>query len=86
MLDPVTFPFIGLEALIGQAQNSDPEYGQGMKGYGERYGTAYGDALIGTTMTTSVFPSMLHQDPAILSIGQRQHFASQPVFGEPHFL
>jgi hypothetical protein len=34
MFDPVTFPFIGLEALISQAQNSDPEYGQGLKGYG----------------------------------------------------
>ncbi len=69
MLDPVTFPFIGLEALIGQAQNSDPEYGQGLKGYGARYGTAYGDALFGTTMTTSVFPSMLHQDPRYFQLG-----------------
>lgn len=69
MFDPVTFPFIGLEALIGQAQNSDPEYGQGFKGYGARYGTAYGDALIGTTMTTSVFPSMLHQDPRYFQLG-----------------
>jgi hypothetical protein len=69
MLDPVTFPFIGLEALIGQAQNSDPEYGQGMKGYAARYGTAYGDALFGTLMTTSVFPSMLHQDPRYFQLG-----------------
>lgn len=74
MLDPVTFPFIGLEALIGQAQNSDPEYGQGMKGYGARYGTAYGDALIGTTMTTSVFPSMLHQDPRYFQLGRGSIF------------
>jgi hypothetical protein len=69
MLDPVTFPFIGLEALIGQAQNSDPEYGQGMRGYGARYGTAYGDALFGTLMTTSAFPSMLHQDPRYFQLG-----------------
>jgi hypothetical protein len=69
MLDPVTFPFIGLEALISQAQDSDPEYGQGLKGYGARYGTAYGDALFGTTMTTSVFPSMLHQDPRYFQLG-----------------
>jgi hypothetical protein len=69
MFDAVTFPFIGLEALISQAQNSDPEYGQGLKGYGARYGTAYGDALFGTTMTTSVFPSMLHQDPRYFQLG-----------------
>ena len=70
MFDPVTFPFIGLEALISQAQNSDPEFGQGLKGYGARYGTAYGDALFGTTMTTSVFPSMLHQDPRYFQLGR----------------
>jgi hypothetical protein len=70
MFDAVTFPFIGLEALISQAQNSDPEYGQGMKGYGARYGTAYGDALFGTMMTTSVFPSLLHQDPRYFQLGR----------------
>lgn len=69
MIDPVTFPFIGLQALISQAQNSDPEYGQGLKGYGARYGTAYGDALIGTSMTTSVFPSLLHEDPRYFQMG-----------------
>jgi hypothetical protein len=69
MIDPATFPFIGLQALIGQAQNSDPEYGQGMKGYSARYGTAYGDALIGTSMTTSLFPSLLHEDPRYFQMG-----------------
>jgi hypothetical protein len=70
MFDPVTFPFIGLEALIGQAENSEPEYGQGMKGYAKRYGTSYADAGIGTLMTTSVFPSMLHQDPRYFQLGR----------------
>jgi hypothetical protein len=85
MFDPVTFPFIGLEALISQAQNSDPEYGQGLKGYGARYGTAYGDALFGTTMTTSVFPSLLHQDPRYFQLGngsivQRSLYSVSRIF------
>ena len=70
MFDPITFPFIGLQALIAQGQNSDPEFGQGLKGYGARYGTAYGDALIGTAMTTSVFPSLLHEDPRYFQLGR----------------
>jgi hypothetical protein len=74
MFDPVTFPFIGLEALISQGQNSDPEYGQGMKGFGARYGTAYGDALFGTAMTTSLFPSLLHQDPRYFQLGRGSIF------------
>jgi len=70
LFDPVTFPFIGMEALISQAQNSEPSYGQGLEGYGKRYGTAYADAAIGTTMTTSVFPSLLHQDPRYFQLGK----------------
>src|SRR5579864_8533878 len=31
--DPYTFPFIGFIALVGQAENSEPSYGQGLKGY-----------------------------------------------------
>jgi hypothetical protein len=70
MLDPVTFPFIGLQALIGQAENSEPAYGQGLKGYAARYGTSYGDAGIGTLMTTSVFPTLLRQDPRYFQLGE----------------
>jgi hypothetical protein len=70
MLDPVTFPFIGFVALIGQAQNSEPAYGQGFEGYGKRYATAYADAGIGTLMTTSVFPSLLHDDPRYFQLGK----------------
>jgi hypothetical protein len=68
-LDPVTFPFIGFVALLGQAQNSEPSYGQGLKGYAKRYGTSYGDAIIGTYMTVGVFPSMLKEDPRYFQLG-----------------
>ena len=71
MFDPVTFPFIGLVALIGQAQNTEPSYGQGLKGYGAN-ATAplMGTPLFGTTMTTSMFPSLLHQDPRYFQLGR----------------
>jgi hypothetical protein len=67
--DPYTFPFIGFIALIGQAENTEPSYGQGFAGYGKRYGTSYGDAIIGTFMTTAVFPSLLRQDPRYYQLG-----------------
>jgi hypothetical protein len=69
MTDKVTFPFIGFQALIGQAENSEPSYGQGFEGYAKRYATSYADAAIATTMTTSVFPSLLHQDPRYYVLG-----------------
>jgi hypothetical protein len=69
MSDPVTVSFIGMIALIGQARNSDPSYGQGFQGYGKRYGTFFADTGIGTLMTTSVFPTLLHQDPRYFQLG-----------------
>jgi hypothetical protein len=67
--DPVIFPFVGFIALIGQAQNSDPGYGQGAAGYAKRYGASLGDSTIGTFMTGAVFPSVFEQDPRYYRLG-----------------
>jgi hypothetical protein len=60
--DPVTVAGVGFIAGIRQAGGS-PNYGQGMKGYGQRFGaeaaTGFSDILIGG----AVLPSLLHQDP-----------------------
>lgn len=61
--DPTIFPFIGFLALVGQAQKSEPDFGQGAAGYGRRYGTSFGDATIGSFMTGAAFPSLFRQDP-----------------------
>src|SRR6202022_584613 len=41
----------------------NPTFGQGMKGFGKRYGTAYGDQMIGNMFTEGIMPSLLHEDP-----------------------
>jgi hypothetical protein len=69
MSDPITVSFIGAIALIGQARNSDPSYGQGVQGYSKRFATFYADTGIGTAMTTSVFPTLLRQDPRYFQLG-----------------
>jgi hypothetical protein len=69
MTDPVTVSFIGGIALLGQARNSDPSYGQGFQGYEKRFGTFFADTGIGTVMTTSVFPTLLRQDPRYFQLG-----------------
>ena len=84
-IDPYTFPFIGFIALVGQAENSEPSYGQGMAGYAKRYGTSYGDAIIGTFMTTAILPSALHQDPRYYQLGEgriayRTYYAVSRIF------
>jgi hypothetical protein len=67
--DPVIFAFIGLEAGINQASNTNPTFGQGLKGYSKRYGLAFADDAIGNIMTSAVFPIALHQDPRFYQMG-----------------
>lgn len=47
----------------GQLTKADPSFGQGIKGYAQYTGTAYGDLVIGDYMTEAIFPTLLHQDP-----------------------
>ncbi|HEX3543110.1 MAG TPA: carboxypeptidase-like regulatory domain-containing protein [Candidatus Acidoferrum sp.] len=62
-IDPVSFGVTGIVAGIEQAQNDFGGYGQGMKGYAERYGAAYGNFVIGTYIGSAILPSLWKQDP-----------------------
>jgi hypothetical protein len=68
--DPFEFGFIGLVASINQATGTNPTYGQGVRGYAKRYGTAFTDTSIGNFMTGAVFPSLLRQDPRYYQMGK----------------
>jgi len=69
--DPAIYPFVGFLALVGQASDSEPEYGEGAAGYGRRYGASFGDATVGSFMTGAVFPSLLKQDPRYYQLVHR---------------
>jgi hypothetical protein len=68
--DPVEAVFIGIEAGIGQADNTNPTYGQGFVGYSKRLGTAYVDAILGNFGTGAIFPALLRQDPRYYQRGK----------------
>ena len=68
--DPVEFVWWGAISGIGQWENSEPAFGQGAKGYGERYATTTADAMIENFMTAAVFASVLHQDPRYYQKGK----------------
>jgi len=53
----------GALAGVGQWNNSQPSFGQGMKGYGHRWITSYADQGIGNMFTEGVFPVLLREDP-----------------------
>ena len=62
-IDPVSFGVNAIVAGVEQAQNDFGGYGQGTKGYAERYGAAYGNFVISTYIGSAILPSILKQDP-----------------------
>jgi len=60
---PTLFGIGAAYALLYQAEDSHPEFGQGVEGYAKRLGTSFSDQVIGNFMTEGVFPAILRQDP-----------------------
>lgn len=72
--DPVEVAFIAIQAGIGQMDNTNPTYHQGLIGYSKRFGTDYADAIIGNFGTGAIFPTLLHQDPRYYQMGKGNFF------------
>jgi hypothetical protein len=62
-MDPWPFLLAAVLAGTNQAQNSFPEYGQGVQGYAKRFGASYGDYFIGNLLGNAVLASALREDP-----------------------
>lgn len=61
--DPVVTAGVAAFAGVEQGKDWFSAYGQGAQGYAKRFGTAYGDVLIGTYLDSAIFPALLKQDP-----------------------
>ena len=68
--DYIQIPWYAALAGIGQAENSEPGYGQGAEGYGKRLGAAFADGTIENFMAQAILPSLLHQDPRFFQESQ----------------
>jgi hypothetical protein len=83
--DPAEFLVVGIRAGIEQARDTFPDYGQGAKGYGKRFGAAYGDVVIARFFGSAVFPAIFHQDPRYFyrgsgSVPKRAGYAISTAF------
>jgi hypothetical protein len=67
--DPWAFGLTAFVAGIGQAEDSTPEWGGGMEGYGKRLGAGYADYFMGNFFGNAVLPSLLHEDPRYFQKG-----------------
>lgn len=61
-VDPVTIAGVAAMAGINQAANR-PDFQQGAKGYGQRFGTEAAQGASGILIGGAILPSLLHQDP-----------------------
>jgi hypothetical protein len=60
--DPFTAAGVAILAGAGQMEGS-PNYGQGIRGYGERFGANYANQFTDLMIGGAILPSLLHQDP-----------------------
>src|SRR6202163_1470956 len=68
--DYIQVPWYAFLAGISQAENSEPGYGQGGAGYGNRFGAAAADGTIENYWTSAILPSVFHQDPRFFQSGK----------------
>jgi hypothetical protein len=61
-VDPVTVGGVAFVSGIYQAANR-PDYVQGAKGYGQRFGAIAADGISDIMIGGAILPSLLHQDP-----------------------
>jgi hypothetical protein len=62
-IDPFTWLLTGATAGVEQAENTFAGYGQGMQGYGKRFGANYADTFVSTAIGDAILPSLFKQDP-----------------------
>jgi hypothetical protein len=62
-ISPFTFLLTGAFAGVEQANNTFAGYGQGMQGYGKRFGANYADTFVSNEIGGAILPSLFRQDP-----------------------
>jgi hypothetical protein len=62
-LDGPSYILAAFFSGISQLNNTNPSFGQGLKGFGRRYVSSIADQDIGNYLTEAILPTAFHQDP-----------------------
>ena len=68
-VDPLTLLGVAFSAGLAQAENSDPQFGQGAQGYGKRFGAALADQASGYFFKDFAYPTLFFEDPRYYRLG-----------------
>jgi len=69
-VDPETFLNAGFNAMVSQADNRDPSFGQGGKGFAKRLGASYTDEVQFRFFKEFAYPTIFSEDPRYYRMGQ----------------
>ncbi|HTV60527.1 MAG TPA: hypothetical protein VMJ93_16760 [Verrucomicrobiae bacterium] len=69
-LDPVTFITAAFSGGIDQAENNDPQFGQGAAGYGKRFSADFADQASGYFFGSFLYPTIFREDPRYYRLGR----------------
>ncbi len=67
--EPISFLTAGFSAVIDQAQNNDPKFGQGAAGYGHRFGADLADQTSMRFFGQFAYPALFSEDPRYYRLG-----------------
>lgn len=67
--DPATVGTVGLQAGFSQTVNEFPGYGQGMQGFGKRFGASLADEVSANFWSGYFYPVLLKEDPRFFRLG-----------------
>jgi len=86
--DGAVYPTAAIYSVVYQAEDDNPSFGQGLKGYARRVATSFGDQMIGNMMTEGFAPDLLHEDPRYFRLGEgskkrRVWYAATRIFVTP---
>jgi hypothetical protein len=68
--DPVEFGVVGMQSAISQGEDEFPEYGQGVSGFGKRYGATFADEVSSSFFTDYFYPVLFKEDPRYFRLGE----------------
>ena len=86
--DGAVYPTAAIYSVVYQAEDANPSFGQGLKGYARRVSTSFGDQMIGNMMTEGFAPALLREDPRYFRLGEgsnkrRVWYAATRIFVTP---
>lgn len=68
--DPAIIAIAALQAGISQADDQFAGYGQGVEGYGKRFGAAFADEVSAGFFRNFLYPTLFKQDPRYFRLGR----------------